>query len=168
MTAILKLRWIVVQDIREYLIQQNIRIDIKNTDFIIDQRIRLKNDRERHRRQFEATYNQTATKPGVAPIVSTPVIVSSVPIIQAVPTRQISAPPEPPQPFLESQPSYETQMSEPSMMAFPSNSTGIRRIKDQIYECLINDQIIKFIGMLERHTQNKTFTFVEYFGDALR
>ena len=164
------------------------KIGIKTSDFLLDQRCKLKSNREWHRKQVEANHNQhmadkqsaqSAPEPTVIDSTPVPVVVPatvhiadprSVPIIPAVlPQRE----PRMDQPILEEVlPFDDIEPAKPvqamPQMPFHTNDNGSRRVKDQIFECLANDQIIKFIGMLDRHTQNKTYDFIDYFGDTLR
>lgn len=144
-------------------------------EFILDTRIKLKSDRYSHRRHFEANHNQPKTgrpygqmlaeSEPVEPVAPPPPSPPPVPIIPAIPPAMAA---RMDQPITEEiLPFDDIDLPKPIPMWHTQNPTN-RRIKDQIFECLTNDQIIKFIGMLDRHTQNKNYEFLDHFGETLR
>ena len=169
-----KLRWILVKDIRDYMRAEEVRIGLKASTILLEHKIKLDNSRERHRRQFEASVN--ANMPKIAAHrPPTHTITPSTHNFIDHQSHSVEQPP--PVPLIIGHPlgaqSFDISLDDVPIQtsSLPFFSTGIpseRRTTNQILECLTNDQYFKLIQMLDRHTRNQTYTFIENIGQALR
>ena len=175
----LKLRWILVKDIRDYLIAEEVRVSMKASAIMLDHKLKLDTNRERHRRQFEL--NVQAHMPRI-PHRETQSIPASTPVATIMPTPKLEAPPVPvilgrlPAPIKDPRARQKDSFNEDIINPFQPSVTyptanpiaSERKTISQILEFLTNDQYFKFVVMLDRHTREPPYIFIENIGQALR
>ncbi|CAG2111932.1 unnamed protein product [Medioppia subpectinata] len=62
-----RLRWLLVKDIRQHLIDEEVKVGIRASAILIDHRLSLQSNRDSHRRQFEQSVGQHNRK--IAPVI---------------------------------------------------------------------------------------------------